>query len=133
LILDIGDYLAHYGILRKSGRYPWGSGGDESVNNRTFLGMVAKLHRDGLSETQIAEGFGISTTQLRAIKSIAKNEEKQAQIAQAQRLKNAGNSNTAIGKEMGIGESSVRALLEPGQKDKADILEVTSNLSLIHI
>ena len=23
----VEDYLAHYGILRKSGRYPWGSGG----------------------------------------------------------------------------------------------------------
>ena len=37
-------------------------------------------------------------------------------------------SNVAIGKRMEIPESSVRALLAPGQKDKADILVSTSNM-----
>lgn len=128
MIIDFDDYLAHYGIKRKSGRYPWGSGGDESVNNRTFLGMVGDMQKKGLSEKEIAEGLGISTTQLRAVKSIAKSEQKQADIRQAQALKDRGYSNTAIGVKMGIGESSVRALLAPGQKDKADALEVTSNM-----
>jgi len=26
------DYLAHYGVLRRTGRYPWGSGGPENVS-----------------------------------------------------------------------------------------------------
>jgi DNA-binding CsgD family transcriptional regulator/biotin operon repressor len=122
------DYFAHYGILRKSGRYPYGSGGPEYANNKDFLGYVSKLQKQGLSEAEIARGMGINTSQLRAAKSIARNEERQASIDMAQRLKDKGLSNVAIGKRMNIGESSVRALLEPGAKDKSDVLAATSNM-----
>ncbi len=128
MIINESDYLAHYGILRRSGRYPWGSGGPENASNAGFLGMVEGFRKSGMSETQIAEGLGITTTQLRAAKSIARNEQKQADIAMAQRFKEKGYSNTAIGERMGINESSVRALLAPGQKDRADVLETTSNM-----
>jgi hypothetical protein len=128
LIIDEETYLAHYGILRKSGRYPWGSGETQAARNRSFLDTVDGLRRDGMSEADIARGFGMTTTQLRAARSIAKNEEKQADIDMAQRLKDKGYSNVAIGKRMNINESSVRALLAPGQKDKADVLEATSNM-----
>lgn len=125
---DESEYLAHYGILRKSGRYPWGSGNTQEERNRTFLSVVDEMHKQGLSDTEIAAGFKMTTTELRATKSIAKNAEKQAQINMAQRLKNKGYSNVAIGERMGLNESSVRALLAPGQKDKADILEATANM-----
>lgn len=128
MIIPEENYLAHYGILRKSGRYPWGSGGPEKASNKSFLDYVGKLQKDGLTEAEIAAGMGINTTQLRAAKSIAKNEERQANIAQAQRLKDKGMSNVAIGERMGIPESSVRALLSPGAKDKADVLLSTSNM-----
>lgn len=128
MIIDEEDYLAHYGILRKSGRYPWGSGGDQTERNRTFLSVVEDMRKDGMSETDIARGFGITTTQLRAAKSIARAEQKQSNINMAQRLKDKGYSNVAIGERMGINESSVRALLAPGQKDKADVLQATSNM-----
>lgn len=128
MIIKEEEYLAHYGILRKSGRYPWGSGGTQSERNSTFLDTVEGLRRGGMSETDIAKGFDITTTQLRAAKSIARNEQKQADIAMAQRFKDKGYSNVAIGERMGVNESSVRALLAPGQKDKADILETTSNM-----
>lgn len=121
-------YLAHYGILRKSGRYPWGSGGPEYASNKSFLGYVVQLQKEGLTESQIAEGMGISTTQLRASKSIARNEERQASIIQATKLKDKGLSNVAIGERMKIPESTVRTLLEPSAKDKADILLSTSNM-----
>lgn len=128
MILDGEDYLAHYGILRRSGRYPWGSGGNQSTRNRNFLSYVEELRKSGMSETQIAKGLGISTTQLRAVKSIAKTQAKQANIARAQRMKDKGMSNIAIGERMGINESSVRALLEPGRRDKADVLETTASM-----
>lgn len=121
------SYLAHYGILRRSGRYPWGSGKDQNQRNKMFVDIVAELRKEGMSEAEIARGFGLTTTQLRAAKSIAKNELKAAQISQAQRLKDRGWSNVAIGERMGINESSVRSLLAPGAKDKADVLETTSN------
>lgn len=122
------DYLAHYGILRKSGRYPWGSGGPEVASNKSFLDYVSQLQKEGLTEAEIAAGLGVNTTQLRAAKSIARNEERQDKINMAQRLKDKGMSNVAIAERMGLPESSVRSLLEPGIKDKADILTSTSNM-----
>jgi len=120
-------YLAHYGILRKSGRYPWGSSSNQSTRNRSFLDYVDDLRtRLGYSEVQIAETIGISTTQLRAAKTIAKAEQKQSNISMAQRLRDKGMGNVEIGKRMGINESSVRALLKPGEQDKADVLMTVS-------
>jgi transcriptional regulator with XRE-family HTH domain len=127
-IVSEDDYLAHYGILRKSGRYPWGSGGPEFASSSGFLAYSEKLKKQGLSEAQVAEGMGITTTQLRAARSIAKNEERQSNINMVTRLKDKGMSNVAIGERMGIPESSVRALLAPGVKDKADILLSTATM-----
>lgn len=127
------DYLAHYGTKRHSGRYPWGSGGPDNgtlppVGDDSFLGMVSGMRAQGLSESDIATGLGMTTTQLRAQRSIAIAEKKQQDIAMAQRLKDKGYSNVAIGQRMGVPESSVRALLAPGQKYKADILKSTSDM-----
>lgn len=129
MFLTEEEYLAHYGILRKSGRYPWGSGKTQSERNRTFLGTVEDLKSKGMSEAEIAKGFGLTTTQLRAAKTIARNEQKQTQIGMAQRLKEKGYSNGAIAKRMDLpGESSVRALLSANQADKAKVLTSTSDV-----
>lgn len=128
---DNKNHLMHFGILRRSGRYPWGSGGSVEKRSRDFMGMVDELKKQGLSETDIAKAFSspehpFTTTDLRAANSIARNAVKQSDIAFAQRLKDKGLSNVAIGKRMGINESSVRQLLAPGEKDKADILQSTA-------
>lgn len=143
MIIDIEDYLksigatnyqntlVHYGTPRHSGRYPWGSGNDDASadkRNKAFLDHVADLRRQGMSDTDIAKGMNMTTTQLRAAKSIAKNAQKQADINFAQSLKDKGYSNVGIGQRMGIGESQVRALLAPGVKDKLDVLQTTSNM-----
>lgn len=126
------DYLAHYGILRRSGRYPWGSGGnvaDRDRKNKAFLDDVAQLRKEGMTDGQIAEAFGMSIKQLRAVKSIARNEHRQQQINMAERLRDKGMSPGAIAERMGLpGESSVRALLAPGARDRADRLEATSDM-----
>ena len=123
------EHLAHYGILRRSGRYPWGSGGSETTRSRSFLDVIdTHKKRDGLSDTEIARMYGITTTELRATKSRARVQVKLAQIGQAQRLKDKGYSNVAIGERMGLNESSVRALLAPGAKDNAQALLTTSNM-----
>lgn len=122
------DFLAHYGILRKSGRYPWGSGGDVNARSKTFLDYLAIMRDKGLTDTDIARGVGMTTTELRNTITIARNAKKQADISQAVRLKDAGNSNIAIGKEMGINESSVRSLLRAAEKDKEDILKTTAGV-----
>jgi DNA-binding CsgD family transcriptional regulator len=128
MFIDEDDYLAHYGILRRSGRYPWGSGGTPYERNSSFLGSVDELKKKGMSDVDIAKGFGITTTQLRAVRAIAKNENRKSDAAQALRLKDKGLSNVAIGKRMGINESSVRSLLDPAMSEKRDILESTANL-----
>jgi hypothetical protein len=122
------QHLAHYGILRRSGRYPWGSGKSESTRNRSYLDTIDMHKKQGMSESEIARGYGITTTQLRAARSIALAQQKQEKILNAQRLKEKGWSNVKIGERMGINESSVRALLAPGEKDKADALQTTANM-----
>jgi hypothetical protein len=128
------DFLAHYGILRRSGRYPWGSSGNTvEQRSRDFLGAVEELRKKGLTDTQIAAAFSteehpFTTTMLRATNTIARNAVKQADINMAQRLKDKGYSNVAIGERMGINESSVRALLAPGAKDKAENIQTIADM-----
>ena len=129
MIIDEDDYLAHYGILRRSGRYPWGSGGPkENAGPHSFLGYVDELHKQGMSEREIARALDTTVTQLRQAKTIAKSEMKASQRMQAQRLKEKGMSNVAIGERMKMPESSVRALLKEAEQDKADVLTSVSNM-----
>lgn len=130
------NYLAHEGVLRKSGRYPWGSGNDPYQRNRDFLGWVDKLSKQGLSDAEIAKGLGLKTengreftsTDIRALKSIAKTANREADIAKALQLQRTGMSNIAIGKEMGKNESTIRSLLDPALRERNDILQNTANI-----
>lgn len=128
-------YLAHYGILRKSGRYPWGSGANPNQRSKTFLDIIEEHKKEGLSEAKIAElyddkknGHPFTTSDLRALKSRAVNEVKREQIRTANRLGDKGMSNSEIGRKMGLNESTVRSLREPGRQDKLDILQSTANM-----
>lgn len=122
------DEIKHYGIKRKSGRYPWGSGETPHERAGTFQSTIKDLRKEGLNDTEIARGFGMTTSQLRDTVTIAKAVQKQADITQAQRLRDKGLSNVAIGRKMGKPESTIRELLKPGAKEKADILEATSEM-----
>lgn len=128
MIVSEEEYLAHYGTPRHSGRYPWGSGGNTTQRNQTFLQTIDSLKSQGLSDTEIYQGMGITSNQYRAMKSIAKNEARANNIATVEKLHAKGMSNVAIGKQMGINESQVRALLAPGVKERTDILQSTSNM-----
>lgn len=119
--------IKHYGTPRRSGRYPWGSGQDPQ-RNLDFLSNVEKLKSEGMSEVEIAKGMGMTTSQLRAKKSLAKSEKRRADAALALRLKDKGMSNVAIGERMGINESSVRALLDPAIQARSDVTMATANM-----
>lgn len=123
------DELAHYGTPRHSGRYKWGSGKTPMERGRrTFLDQVTTLKRQGLSEAKIAEGLGLgSTTELRAKVSIARDEHRASQATQALRLNESGMNNSAIARQMGLNESSVRALLTPANAAKRDVLQSTAS------
>lgn len=125
---DFDAVLAHYGILRKSGRYPWGSSGNQATRNKEFLDYIDQKKSEGLSEAEIAAYFGTTTTKLRAARSIVKSQQRAALEAQVQRMKDKGMSNVAIGSQLGINESSVRALLDPTTRDRNKITENTANV-----
>lgn len=128
---DFDDALVHYGTPRKSGRYPYGSGGNivaVPTRNRDFLEMVKSLRAQGLTDTQIAQGMGMSTTDFRAKNSVAKNQHRQEQISEAWRLKEKGMGNVAAAAQMGVPESTFRSFLAQGAADKADILTQTADM-----
>lgn len=121
-------HIKHYGTPRHSGRYPWGSGKTPQQRGAAFLGIVDQLKKQGLTEVEIAEGLGMTTSELRTRKTIAKNEKRADMAAQAKRLKDKGMSNVAIGTRMGLNESSVRALLDPSLQERSNITAATANM-----
>lgn len=110
---EMNDVLMHYGIKRRSGRYPWGSGEDPYQHDRDFLGRIEELKKSGWSETpeNIREEFGLTTTQYRAQKALAKDERRALNVATAKSLKEDGLGETEIGRRMGVNESTVRSWL----------------------
>jgi hypothetical protein len=129
VIIDEKDHLAHYGTPRHSGRYPWGSGGNAAATrNRDFTDSVEMMRQQGLSDKQIYEGMGLTSSEFRARLAISTAEQRIDKIHQAQRLADTGMSVTAVGREMGINESSVRALLAPGAADKANVIFTVANM-----
>jgi len=133
--LEEKDYLAHYGILRKSGRYPWGSGENPNQRSKSFLDVTNELRKEGMSDSQIAKmfddrknGFPFTTADLRALRSRATNIQTQEKIRTAQKLQDKGMGASAIARQMGLNESTVRSLLEPGRQEKLDILQQTADM-----
>lgn len=104
--------LIHYGMPRRSGRYPWGSGDNPYQHSGDFLSRIDELKEQGLSETEIAKSLNLTSTEYRAYKSIAKNERRALDVATAKGLREKGYSLNEIAKKMGYAnDSSVRSLL----------------------
>lgn len=123
-IEEFYEHLAHIGTPRHSGRYPWGSGENAYQRHTNFLNEVNILKSKGMSEKEISEAFGLkSTSELRAMRTIAVTAKRQEDIGTAIKLKDKGMSNVEIGKQMGIGESTVRGLLKPALEARANRLQ----------
>lgn len=60
----------------------------------------------------------VSTTEQRKAASLKRKQDRAKSVATALKLKDKGLSNVAIGKQMGINESSVRGLLNPKNTSK---------------
>ena len=115
-------HLVHYGMPRRSGRYPWGSGDQPYQHSGDLLSRYEELKGKGLSETEVARAMGFvdsrtnqtQTTKLRAQLSLAKAERRQDLVETARRLRDKeGLSLAQIAKKMGFkNDSSVRALLD---------------------
>ena len=128
------DILVHYGMPRRSGRYPWGSGDDPYQRTGDFLSRVQALKRQGKTESQIAEELGIfgddgqpSSGKLRTQIAWAKDERALYNIARAKSLREDGKGPTEIGREMGVRESTVRSWLEPDHEARAKVAFETAD------
>lgn len=124
----MSDELRHYGMPRRSGRYPWGSGDDPYQRAISWRAHIKKLEDQGLSDIDIAKLEGITTTQLRARKTLTGIEKRKTEQNIAMALKDKGYSPTEIGRKMGINESSVRGLLDPVLAERKAITETTANI-----
>lgn len=113
-------YLKHYGTPRHSGRYPWGSGENPYQHGDYLLAAINDLRKEGLSDTDIAATLGMSTTEFRKRRSLAKNQAKNDQVAEIMKLKAKGYSNEAIGEKLGISEGTVRYSLKESTKERTN-------------
>ena len=117
------DYLEHYGMPRRSGRYAWGSGKEPYQHSGDFMSRVNELKKQNVTYTEadgtvltgeraIAKTLGMSTTDLRMQIRVAQHERRQLEVDKAKSLRSDGKSLDEIAQIMGYkNDSSVRALL----------------------
>ena len=122
------EFLKHYGMPRRSGRYPWGSGEDPYQHEPDFLSRVEQLKEKGWKETpeNIKKEFGLNSHQYRIEKSICIDERKALDIARAKSLKDDGLSTSEIGRRMGVNESTVRGWFDQEQKARYNQSKATA-------
>ena len=123
------DILMHYGVKRRSGRYPWGSGDNPYQHGGDFLSRVEELQRLGKSEKEIAQEIGLSTTDLRMQVRVAKHERRALQADRARSLRDDGKTLYEIASIMGFkNDSSVRALLNESTAENKNKARVTAEI-----
>lgn len=104
--------LMHYGVKRRSGRYPWGSGENPYQHSGDFLSRVNELKSQGMTEKQICETLGMTTTDYRMQVRVANHERRALEADRARSLREDGLSLNEIAQQMGYAnDSSIRSLL----------------------
>ena len=131
-------FLAHTGTPQMfdfdpngSGRYRQGSGENPHQHGFDFLYEVEKLRASGKfkNNTEIARAMGFSTGEWRAKMTNAKAEKYAADAAKVYHMRyDRQMSNTAIAKELGISEGTVRNMLKNPEKMRDTELENTVNV-----
>ncbi len=124
---NIGRTAKWYGMPRRSGRYPWGSG-KKPQRNRNIYNVYRQLKeqskKDGkeLTDKEIADMWGMSQTKLKALKSLGRDEQRQYDINRAKKLMaRCGNNKSEVGRRMGIPESTVRSLLNEDREMRTNL------------
>lgn len=123
------DILMHYGVKRRSGRYPWGSGDNPYQHGGDFLARVEELQRLGKTEKQIADELYLSTTDLRMQVRVAKHERRALQADRARSLREDGKTLDEIASILGYAnDSSVRALLNENTAANKNKAQATADI-----
>lgn len=123
------DVLLHYGVKRRSGRYPWGSGSDPYQRSGDWLSRVEQMRKDGKSDADIRAEMNISSGEFRRLMSIAKEERRQLNTDRARSLREDGKSLSEIANIMGYpNESSIRNLLKEREDSKSNSAKATADI-----
>lgn len=123
------DILMHYGVKRRSGRYPWGSGDNPYQHGGDFLARVEELQRLGKTEKQIADELHLSTTDLRMQVRVAKHERRALQADRTRSLREDGKTLDEIASILGYAnDSSVRALLNENTAANKNKAQATAEI-----
>ena len=134
----VEEMLMHYGMPRRSGRYPWGSGDNPYQHSGDFLSRVEEMQRENFTftdkdgktytgEVAIAKSMGLSTTQFRTQMSLAKDERRSQDVATAKALREKGYSLNEIADKMGFAnDSSVRSLLNESSEARMNQAKTTA-------
>lgn len=123
------DILMHYGVKRRSGRYPWGSGDNPYQHGGDFLARVEELQRLGKTEKEIADELHLSTTDLRMQVRVAKHERRALQADRARSLREDGKTLDEIASILGYAnDSSVRALLNENTAANKNKAQATAEI-----
>lgn len=138
---DMKDILMHYGVKRRSGRYPWGSGKEPYQRSGDFLSRVEELSRQGAvyvdpktgktitGKTAIAHIMGMSSTEFRVQEQLAKHERRALLADRARSLREDGKSLQEIADIMGYkNDSSVRSLLNENTRQNKDKAKVAAEM-----
>lgn len=124
------DILMHYGMKYRSGRYPWGSGGQPFQRSGDFLSRVEELKKTGWTETpeNIEQAFGMKTTDYRLAKQRAAHERKQLQVDRVKSLEKDGLGSSEIGRIMDLPESTVRSYLKSDPSAMLNRADTTADI-----
>ena len=111
------EYLMHYGMPRRSGRYPWGSGKDPYQHGSSdFLSRVEDMKKQGFKENaeDIKKYFGEKMTleEYRQEKTWANYQRKMDMLDRIKSLQEDGLNTSEIGRRLGVNESTVRGMLD---------------------
>ena len=123
------DILMHYGVKRRSGRYPWGSGDNPYQHSGDWLSRVQELEKKGLNQKDISKAMGFdSTTDYRLWYSIAKNERRSLQVDKAKSLRDDGLNTSEIARKMGVNESTVRSWVNQKAEENMNRAQKTAEV-----
>jgi len=116
---DLEDkIIKHYGTPRHSGRYPWGSGENPYQHEDGWLKQYREYKAQGLSETEIAKKFDISTTILRNKRKAAEEADLVARATYVKKMLLHGYTPTTLSRLTGWNESTIRGLRDYVIKEK---------------
>ena len=117
------SFLMHYGIKRRSGRYPWGSGEHPFQSAEEFMDYVKNAKEEGLSETEIARALNLSTNAFRDQRTAARNEIRENWRTMGIKLTSMGYSLNGAANRMGVSPSTLSGILS----DRNNVREEVNN------